>query len=94
MAKSKAREGRVAYREDCAESRGRRYHGTVLSGKLRAAVQAATDREKRGVLFPSNNCTKTGAPVLEVLKGKHLPTRTPDVDDPRCLAFKEYDEVP
>eukprot|EP00957_Ditylum_brightwellii_P061421 4662133-Ditylum_brightwellii.AAC.1 len=65
MAESKAGEGRVAYQEDNAESRGRRYHGTVLSGKLRAAVRAAMDREQGGVLFPSDNCTKTGSPVLE-----------------------------
>eukprot|EP00957_Ditylum_brightwellii_P157209 11964821-Ditylum_brightwellii.AAC.1 len=65
MAESKAREGRVAYREDDAESRGWRYHGTVLSGKLRVAVRSAMDREQGGVLFPFDNCTKTGSPVLE-----------------------------
>eukprot|EP00957_Ditylum_brightwellii_P150340 11448299-Ditylum_brightwellii.AAC.1 len=49
----------------------------MLTGKLREAVRTATDRRTRGILFPANLCTKTGAPVLEVLEGKHPTTRVP-----------------
>eukprot|EP00957_Ditylum_brightwellii_P049640 3764518-Ditylum_brightwellii.AAC.1 len=39
-----ALEGRMAPREETVESRARQYHSTVVAGKLRAAVQSATNR--------------------------------------------------
>ena len=66
----------------------------VLDGKLRAAVRFATDRGGGGVLLPQDSCTKTGRPVMEVLRLQHPDTRIPDLKDPHCIAFEQYDEVP
>jgi hypothetical protein len=66
----------------------------VLDGKLRAAVRFATSRDGGGVLLPQDACTKTGQPVMEVLLSQHPDTRIPDLEDPNCIAFDHYDEVP
>eukprot|EP00957_Ditylum_brightwellii_P180324 13737159-Ditylum_brightwellii.AAC.1 len=76
------------------ESRARRFNSTVLSGKLRAAVCTATDRDRGDVLFPSDQCTKSRLPILEVLRGKHPDTRTPDLSDLECKSFKDYSNTP
>ena len=44
----------------------RKYNSMVLNSKLRAAVRFATDRGGGGVLLPTDSCTKTGRPVMEV----------------------------
>jgi hypothetical protein len=72
----------------------RKYNAMVLDGKLRAAVRFATDRGGGGVLLPQDSCTKTGRPVMEVLRSQHPDTRIPDLEDPHCIAFEHYDEVP
>ena len=67
-AEGAAREGRAAFsgkEEDDAVAR--RFHETVLSGKLRQAVRQATNREGGGCLLPEDKCTKTGRPVADVL---------------------------
>jgi hypothetical protein len=94
LSEGRAREGRQHCREDTEESRSRRYNSTVMAGKLRAAVRGATNRDGGGVLFPDDVCTKTGLPVLEVLKGQHPDTRTPDLLDPGCKAFEPYTDAP
>ena len=48
------------------------YHDTVLSVNLQQAVRRATNRERGGCLLPDDQCTKTGRPVAEVLREKHL----------------------
>ena len=35
------------------------------------------EREKRGVMQPGDACSKTGKPVLYVLRSKHLEARAP-----------------
>eukprot|EP00957_Ditylum_brightwellii_P078962 6004781-Ditylum_brightwellii.AAC.1 len=90
ITEGRAREERQCYRRDDEASKARRFNSTVLLGKLRAAVRAATEQEKGGVLFPSDACTKTGQTVLEVLRGKHPHTRTPDLSDLECTAFEQY----
>jgi hypothetical protein len=72
----------------------RKYNSMVLDGKLRAAVRFATNRGGGGVLLPQDSCTKTGRPVMEVLRSQHPDTRIPDLEDPHCIAFEQYDEVP
>lgn len=62
-----AQEVRVAQHKDNEETTVWRYHGTVLLRKLWRAVWQTMLREKGGVLFPDNDCTKTGRPILEVL---------------------------
>jgi hypothetical protein len=71
----------------------RKYNSMVLYGKLRAAVRFATDRGGGGVLLPQDSCTKTGWPVMEVLRSQHPDTRIPDLEDPHCIAFEHYNEV-
>ena len=70
------------------------FNKTVLLGKLRQAVRRATDREGVGCLLPEDLCTKTGRPVADVLREKHLDMRFPPVENPACAAFEEYEEVP
>ena len=72
----------------------RKYNSMVLDGKLRAAVRFATERDGGGVLLPQDACTKTGRPVMEVLLSQHPDTRIPNLEDPNCIAFEQYSEVP
>ena len=67
------------------EQEARVFNSSVLDGKL---------SERGGVLGPKDLCTKTGAPVIEVLRSKHPDQRIPDLQDPENLAFSEYPEVP
>eukprot|EP00957_Ditylum_brightwellii_P192163 14627723-Ditylum_brightwellii.AAC.1 len=78
--------------EDEEERKARQFNGTVLSGRLRQAVMRATARERGGVLYPTDACTKLGQLVLEVLKGKHPNTQILDVTNPDCSAFEHYKE--
>ena len=70
------------------------FHEAVLLGKLRQAVRQATNREGGGCLLPGDKCTKTGRPVADVLREKHLDMRVPPAENPACAAFEEYGEVP
>ena len=89
------REGRAASGgEEEEEAISRRYHDTVLSGKLRQAACWATNREGGGCLLPDDQCTKTGQPIAEVLQEKHPDMHISPVENPACVAFKEYGEVP
>jgi hypothetical protein len=54
QAEGRAREGFASNRTEDDESRARRFNGTVLSGKLRAAVRRATARQGGGVLLPTD----------------------------------------
>jgi hypothetical protein len=71
-----------------------KYNSMVLDRKLRAAVRFATNRSGSGVLLPQDSCTKTGRPVMEVLRLQHPDTRIPNLEDPHCIAFEHYNEVP
>ena len=73
---------------------GRNYHDTVLSGKLRRSVCRATGREGGESLLLDNQCTKTGRPVVKVLRKNHPDMQVPPVENPTCAAFEEYEEVP
>ena len=55
------------------------YHNTVLLGKLLQAVRRATNREREVYLFPDDQCTKTGRPVVEFLWEKHPDMCVPPV---------------
>ena len=59
------------------EAQARAFHGKVLSGRLRSAVRGLTSREGGGVFHPDDPCSKTGRPVLDVLKEKHPDLREP-----------------
>jgi hypothetical protein len=79
-----------------AESVARSYNSKVLGGRLRTAVRSLTQRGQGGVLQPDDTCSKTGKPVLEVLRGKHPAMRDPqpDMEDDARGSFEHYDEVP
>jgi hypothetical protein len=66
----------------------------VLDDKLHAAVCSGMDPNGGGVLLPQDACTKIGRPVMEVLLSQHPNTRIPTLEDPHCIAFKHYNEVP
>ena len=66
----------------------------MLLGKLQQAVRWATDSERQGCLLPNDQCTKNGRLVAEVLREKHLDMNVPPMENPRCAAFEEYEEVP
>jgi len=63
------------------ESAGRRYDSMILSGKLRAAVRMITDRDPGGLFRPSDKCSKTGRPVIDVLREKHPEGIVPNAAD-------------
>ena len=74
------------------ESAGRRYESMVLSGKIRAAVRMVTDRDPGGLFKPDDKCTKSGCPVIDVLREKHPEAVIPSDGDfdahpggPECL---------
>jgi hypothetical protein len=58
----------------------------ILSGRI------VTNRDGGGVLVPSDLCTKTGRPVINVLCSKHPPLREPS--DIGAATFDQYAELP
>ena len=54
--------------EEEEENISRSYHFTLLFGKLIQAVCQATVREGGGCLLLDDQCTKTGRPVVEVIR--------------------------
>ena len=78
------------------ETKARAFNSKVLSGRIRPAVRNLTSRDQGGVLQPDDACTKTGQPVLEVLRGKHPPMRdpAPDLEDPDRGSFEPYPSLP
>jgi hypothetical protein len=71
----------MSSREFEVESAGRRYNSMILSGKLRAAVRMVTDRDPGGLFKPDDKCSKTGRPVIDVLREKHPEARVPSEED-------------
>ena len=76
------------------DSIAKKYQSMVLQGKLRAAVRMVTNRGGGGVLSPKDADTKTGRPVIDVLREKHPPMMSPDVGGEGDLSFPEYEECP
>ena len=71
----------------------RRFNSSVLHGYLRKAVRGLTNRDGGGVLGPDEACTKTGRPVIDVLRDKHPPLRDPDLSGPNPGAFEGYGQL-
>jgi hypothetical protein len=76
------------------DASARQFNATVLSGRLRKAVRGLTNRDGGGILQPDDACTKTGRPVLEVLRDKHPAMRDPDLTGPNPDTFEHYDSTP
>ena len=68
-------------------------HSTRKSS-LGEAVQALTRGDKGGVLQPEDACTKTGRPVLEVLREKHPQMKVQDLAAADRSNFEPYDCIP
>ena len=75
-----------------ATSIARKYHNMVLGGKVRAAVRMVTNRGTGGSYRPWDLDSKSGHPVIEVLREKHPASRVPSEEDfdahagaPDCL---------
>ena len=66
----------------------------MLYGKLIQAVRWATNREGGGCILPDDQCTKNGQPIAEILREKHPDMPVPPVENPMCVAFEKYGEVP
>ena len=81
---------RVAPRQESEADAFRRFNSTVLHGYLRKAVRGLTNRDGGGVLGPTEACTKTGRPVIDVLREKHPLLRDPDLSGPNPGAFESY----
>jgi hypothetical protein len=81
-------------REKDNAAKARSYQASVVSGRLRSAVRRVTNRTGGGVLQPDGVCSKSGRPVLEVLRGKHPKMREPNLNDPNLKIFEEYPTVP
>ena len=72
----------------------RRFNTMFLGGKIRGAVRFATDRSPGGPLDPDGIDSKTGQPVIDVLRSKHPAIRVPDLENPEVKCFQEYDHTP
>jgi len=79
-------------RQEDATSIARKYHNMVLGGKVRAAVCMVTNRGTGGAYRPFDLDSKSGRPVIEVLREKHPASHVPSEEDfdahvgaPDCL---------
>ena len=54
----------AACKEESEEHRDKTYHSLVLLGKLQTEKRWIKKRKTRGVLYPSELCTKTGERVM------------------------------
>ena len=75
---------------DNDDSIARRYHSLVIDGRLKAAVRYATNRSGGGVLAPGDIDSKSGLPVIEVLRNKHPKIRRPELDRAGWASFEDY----
>eukprot|EP00978_Attheya_sp_CCMP212_P019497 scaffold54738_cov30-Attheya_sp.AAC.1 len=71
------------------EQREKIFTNLMLQGKLRQAIRFITEREKAGIMLPTDIDEKSGLPVIDVLHSKHPPARVPEVED-----LEEYDTLP
>jgi hypothetical protein len=81
--------GGVRVRRDDTTSLARRYHNMVLGVKARAAVRMVTNRDGGGAYRPYDRDSKSGRPVIDVLREKHPAARVPSEED-----FDEHPDAP
>ena len=75
------------------DATARAFNSRLLSGRIRSAVRNLTNRDGGGVLQPQDLCTKSGCPVLDVLREKHPPMREPNMGNPQLGIFEDYPDV-
>ncbi len=69
------------HHQDDATSLACRYDATVLGGKVRAAFRMVTNRGGGGPYHPHDLDSKSGRPVINVLREKHPDCRVPSEED-------------
>ena len=74
------------------EEEVRTFNLKVFNGNIQAAVRGIRGQRQSPVLFPGNTEKNTGRPVMEILIEKHPTMRIPDLTDPECSSFKEYNK--
>ena len=84
--------GRTRVRREDTTLMARKYHNMVLGGKVRAAARKVTNQDSGGAYHPSDLDSKSGHPVINVLREKHPNCRVPLEEDfdahpgaPNCL---------
>ena len=89
---AEGRSVRQGERTEDEERDARAFQATVMDGRLREAVRHLTNRSGGGVLDPEDTCTKTGRPVVDVLRENHPAMRMPDSDgDARAIEARFTD---
>ncbi len=79
--------GRPMGENGIGESEARRFAATLQSGNIRKAVREVTDRGQGGLYKPTDLDSKTGEPVIDVLRTKFPSPVTPAEGDP--LVFQK-----
>ena len=92
LAQARLRDGPIAEKTD--KEAFRAFHAKLTSGRVRAACRNLTNRDGGGLLHPTDKCTKTGRPVLDVLKSKHPPLRDPTELGSEDGVFEPYPALP
>ena len=62
----------TSFQDELHDHRANNFNSQVLRGEIWTAVRLITKREKGGEMQPSNTCSKTGEPVLEMIWGNIL----------------------
>jgi hypothetical protein len=66
-----------------------------LDGKIREVVRFARGKGKGGPLHPDDKCSKTGLPVIDVMRSKHPDLTVPSLNpDGSIDGFEQYAKAP
>ena len=57
----------------------------IRRGQVRSAVRVVTNRDLGGLYLPTDTCTKTGRPVIDILREQH-----PEITIPEESDFDKY----
>jgi hypothetical protein len=81
--------GGTRLRRENTTSMARKYHNMILCGKVRAAVRTVTNRDGGRAYCPFNLDSKSGCPIINMLREKHPKSRVPSDED-----FNEHPGAP
>ena len=62
------------------DTAGRKYDAMMKGGRMRSAVHIVSAQDLGRLYRPSDKCSKTGRPVIEILRDKHPKSVIPDTD--------------
>ena len=62
------------------DSTDRQFQAKMHNSQLHAAIRMVTERDSRKLYCPTDKDTKTGNPVIDVLRIKHPDARIPAVE--------------